>query len=185
MCERREGLHLVEDQILMEVLDPKTLEPVPDGNPGEMVLTTLVKQARPMIRFRTGDIVVRDRATCACGRSSSRFVVQGRLDDMIIVSGVNIFPSDIEHVVRADAELTGEYRIVVYEEERLTKFDIEIEPTSGVGVSAAQLARRVAEQIKLRSGVRPKQVKTLPPGTLARATHKAKRVVDLRSAAAP
>jgi phenylacetate-CoA ligase len=182
MCKQRDGLHLVEDQILMEVLDPNTLEPVADGEPGEMVLTTLLKQARPMIRFRTGDIVVRNSTRCACGRSSTRFVVHGRIDDMIIVSGVNLFPSDIEHVVRADAELTGEYRIVVYEEDRLTRFDVEIEPARGLDDSVRQLALRVSEQIKARSGVRPKQVKTLPPGTLARATHKAKRVLDLRGA---
>jgi phenylacetate-CoA ligase len=180
MCPRKEGLHLAEDNILLEVLDPESGEPVPDGQPGEMVLTTLLKQARPMIRFRTGDIVTRLPEPCGCGRTFSRFVVQGRIDDMIIVSGVNVFPSDIETVVRGDARLTGEYRITVYEEERLTKFDVEVEWAPGHEHAVAELGQHVASQVKLRAGVRPKQVHLLSPGSIPRSTHKAKRVVDRR-----
>jgi phenylacetate-CoA ligase len=180
MCQEKNGLHLAEDNILLEVLDPNTLLPVPDGTPGEMVLTTLLKEARPMIRFRTGDVVVRKAEPCPCGRTFSRFVVQGRLDDMIIVSGVNLFPSDIEYVVRGDPELTGEYRITVYDERHLTRFDVEVEPAAGREGKAEELALRVAGAIKKHSGLRPKNVRISPAGTIPRATHKAKRVIDLR-----
>jgi phenylacetate-CoA ligase len=180
MCPHKDGLHLAEDNILLEVLDPNTQQPVPDGTPGEMVLTTLQKEARPMIRFRTGDIITRYPSACPCGRTFSRFVVQGRIDDMIIVSGVNIFPSDIEFVVRGNQRLSGEYRITVYEEEHLTKFDVEIETISGHEHAAEELSRQVASEVKLRSGIRPKQVKVVPLGSIPRSTHKAKRLVDLR-----
>ena len=181
MCPEKNGLHLAEDNILLEVLDPKTQKPVPDGQPGEMVLTTLLKQARPMIRFRTGDIVTRFPDECPCGRTFSRFVVQGRLDDMFIVSGVNVFPSDIEFVVRNVPNLTGEYRIVVYLEDRLTRFDIEVEAANDPENFGDQLAEQVIQQAKQRLGIRPKNVKVLPPGTLPRATHKAKRLIDQRN----
>jgi phenylacetate-CoA ligase len=180
MCPEKNGLHLAEDNILLEVLDPETLAPVADGEPGEMVLTTLSKEARPMIRFRTGDIVTRLPGECPCGRTFSRFVVQGRIDDMIIISGVNVFPSDIETVVRGHASLTGEYRITVYEENRLLKFDVEAETTHGREHEAEELTKRVEADIKTKVGVKPKKVIIHPVGTLPRSTHKAKRLVDLR-----
>ncbi len=181
MCSEKNGLHLAEDHILLEVLDPDSLQAVADGEPGEMVLTTLQKQARPMIRFRTGDIVVRLPELCPCGRTHARFLVQGRIDDMIIVSGVNLFPSDIEYVVRGVEGLTGEYRITVYTENRLVRFDVEVETADGYESCGDMLSRQVIEQIKQRSGVQPRNVKVLANGTLPRATHKAKRVVDLRN----
>ena len=181
MCPEKNGLHLAEDHILIEVLDPDTQEPVADGEPGEMVLTTLQKQARPLIRFRTGDIVTRFPEPCPCGRTHARFSVQGRIDDMIIVSGVNLFPSDIEYVVRGLPGLTGEYRITVYTENRLIRFDVEVETADGHEIHAERLSAEVVEKIKQRSGIRPKQVRVLENGTLPRATHKAKRVVDLRN----
>jgi phenylacetate-CoA ligase len=182
MCPEKDGLHLAEDHIVMEVLDPDTLEPVPDGKPGEMVLITLRKAARPMIRFRTGDIVTRLSEPCRCGRTFSRFVVQGRLDDMFIVSGVNVFPSDIEFVVRGIEGLTGEYRITVYTEDRLAKFDVEVETSHGYEINGESLSKQVVSQVKLQTGVRPNNVKVLAAGSLPRATHKAKRLVDLRFA---
>ena len=181
MCSEKNGLHLAEDHILLEVLDPNTQEPVPDGQPGEMTLTTLRKRARPMIRFRTGDIVTRFAEPCPCGRTAARFVVQGRLDDMFIVSGVNVFPSDIEFVVRGVAGLTGEYRITVYTEDRLTKFDLEVEADPEHETDRESLAAQVVSQIKVRTGVRPKTVNVLVADTLPRATHKAKRLIDQRA----
>ena len=120
MCSVRDGLHLAEDHILIEVIDPASGDPVQGEAPGEMVLTTLRKRARPMIRFRTGDIIQRYPEGCACGRTHVRFKVLGRRDDMFIVSGVNVFPSDIEYVARNVPGLTGEYRVVVYTENHLT-----------------------------------------------------------------
>ena len=122
MCSERDGLHLAEEHILVEVIDPETLEPVPDGERGEIVLTTLRKTARPMIRFRTGDIGTVNKERCSCGRTHARINITGRLDDMLIVSGVNVFPSDIEFVIRNMKELSGEYRIIALNENFTNKF---------------------------------------------------------------
>lgn len=181
MCEHKEGLHLAEDHIFLEVLDPNTNDPVSDGTPGEMVLTTLRKKARPMIRFRTGDIIRRTTERCSCGRTLSRISVQGRIDDMIIVSGVNVFPSDIEYVVRQQSGLTGEYRIKVYEENRLVRFDVEVEAIDENAVSSESITKQITSQIKVKSGVKPRLVTVQPAGTLPRTTHKAKRLIDLRT----
>lgn len=180
MCEERDGLHLAEDHILVEVLDPVTLEPVPDGERGEMVLTTLQKKARPMIRFRTGDIITADRTPCPCGRTHTRIHIVGRVDDMFIVTGVNVFPSDIEFIVRNIPELTGEYRITVFTEDFMTKYSLEVEKQKDAEIDSTLLADHVSHQLKSRLGVRPKEVKILADGELPRATHKAKRVKDLR-----
>ncbi|HHX51864.1 MAG TPA: phenylacetate--CoA ligase, partial [Clostridia bacterium] len=110
MCEQKEGLHWAEDHILMEVIDPDTGEEVPEGERGEMVLTSLKKKARPLIRFRTGDIVSYTSEKCSCGRTHLRLHgIHGRLDDMLIIKGVNVFPSDVEMVIRKHNDLTGEY----------------------------------------------------------------------------
>jgi phenylacetate-CoA ligase len=110
MCAERGNLHFSEDHHLVSA---RPGAPVADGEKGEMVLTTLQKRARPMIRFRTGDIVTRDSSPCPCGRTHARIWVHGRTDDMFIVNGVNLFPSDVEVAVRDLTELTGEYRITL------------------------------------------------------------------------
>jgi phenylacetate-CoA ligase len=180
MCEARDGLHWAEDHILTEVLDPATGEPVPEGERGELVLTTLKKSARPMIRFRTGDIVSVTTGPCACGRTSLRLKgVHGRLDDMLIIKGVNIFPSDIEALARKDHELTGEYRLVVERIDHLDRLTVEIERIHGFNGTDLDLAARFARQLKSITGVSAKVI-VLPPDTLPRATHKAKRVDDRR-----
>ncbi len=179
MCEEREGLHIAEDHTLVEVLDPETNEPVQDGAAGEMVLTTLRKKARPMIRFRTGDIITNNTDPCSCGRTHSRITVRGRVDDMFIVSGVNVFPSDIEYVVRSMDALNGEYRIIAFTQDHLTRFAIEAE-RAAEHISDEETAAAIAEQVKMRTGVRPAEVRILPDGTLPRTTHKAKRLVDER-----
>jgi len=135
-----------------------------------------------MIRFRTGDIITRVPGGCPCGRTSSRIIVQGRLDDMFIVSGVNVFPGDIEYVVRGMKELNGEYRVTVYTQDRLTRFDVEAESVGYVDGAGVQLAEHLGQQVKLRTGVRPSRVNILADGTLPRATHKAKRLVVLSAA---
>jgi phenylacetate-CoA ligase len=133
-----------------------------------------------MIRFRTGDIIQRYGDGCSCGRTHTRFSVLGRRDDMFIVSGVNVFPSDIEYVARNVPGLTGEYRIVVYSESHLTRFDVEVERVGDFQGSDEDVADEVKKQIATRLGVRPRRVKVLAAGVLPRATHKAKRLVDLR-----
>lgn len=181
MCEEKTGLHWAEDHILVEVLDPETQEPIPEGGRGEMVLTTLKKAARPMIRFRTGDIVSFTSEPCACGRTSIRLQgVHGRLDDMLIIKGVNIFPSDVEAIVRQDRDLTGEYRLIVERVNHLDRLTVEVERIRGYNGTDQDLAARFSRQLQSVTGVRA-EVSILPSDTLPRATHKAKRVEDRRS----
>jgi phenylacetate-CoA ligase len=180
MCEEKHGLHWAEDHILVEVLDPETGQPVPEGGRGELVLTTLKKSARPMIRFRTGDIVSFTSDPCACGRTSIRMLgTHGRLDDMLIIKGVNIFPSDIEAIARRDHALSGEYKLIVERENHLDHLTVEIERAASDAGQDAELAARFAGHLKSVTGVAARIV-ILPPDTLPRATHKAKRVEDRR-----
>ncbi len=181
MCTEKDGLHWAEDHILVEVLDPETREPVPEGERGELVLTTLRKRARPIIRFRTGDIVSVTTEPCRCGRTSLRLKgVHGRLDDMLIVKGVNLFPSDVEAVVRQDAALTGEYRLVVERVDHLDRLTVEVEHTHGFNGHPTDLRDRLRRQLKAATGVGA-DVVLLAPDTLPRAVHKAKRVDDRRA----
>ncbi|WP_108662756.1 phenylacetate--CoA ligase family protein [Acuticoccus kandeliae] len=180
MCEAKDGLHWAEDHIHVEVVDPETGEPVAPGGRGEMVLTTLKKRARPLIRFRTGDIVSFSEETCSCGRTSMRLMgVHGRLDDMLVIRGVNIFPSDVEAIVRKDHDFTGEYRLVVERENHLDSLTVEAERIHGVNVPDDALAKRLKDHIKAATGVGA-AVSILEPDTLPRETHKAKRVDDRR-----
>jgi len=180
MCEEQHGLHWAEDHILVEVLDPETQEPVAEGERGELVLTTLKKSARPMIRFRTGDIVSFTNEACGCGRTSQRMLgTHGRLDDMLIIKGVNIFPSDIEAIARKDHDLSGEYKLIVERDNHLDTLTVEIERAAVDASKDAELASRFAGHLKSITGVSARIV-ILPPDTLPRATHKAKRVEDRR-----
>jgi phenylacetate-CoA ligase len=181
MCEEKDGLHWAEDHILVEVIDPVSGAPVKPGERGEMVLTTLKKRARPMIRFRTGDIVSFNPEPCHCGRTTIRLNgVHGRLDDMLIIKGVNLFPSDVEAVARQDHELTGEYRLIVDRVDHLDRLTVEIERVRGYNGHQKDLASRFLRRLKAVTGVSA-EIIVLPPDTLPRATHKAKRVEDRRS----
>jgi phenylacetate-CoA ligase len=180
MCSEKDGLHLAEDNILVEVIDPETLQPVKDGEQGELVFTTLKKEARPLIRFRTNDIGSIDRTKCACGRTHVRIKITGRRDDLLIVSGVNVFPSDIEYVIRNIPQLSGEYRITASTENFSTKFSVEVERTLGDSTPQEELIKTVSNSIKTRIGVKPKQVVVLGYEELPRSTHKAKRIIDNR-----
>lgn len=180
MCRERNGLHIAEDHLLVEVIDPATGAAVADGEKGEMVLTTLQKRARPMIRFRTGDIITRDSTPCACGRTHARIWIHGRTDDMFIVNGVNLFPSDVEVAVRSIPEATGEYRITLFRENHLTRFTLEIEQRSDARTARTDLAEQVRQLLRNRYGIAPQAVEVLDDGELPRAVHKAKRIIDNR-----
>lgn len=181
MCEEKDGLHWAEDHILVEVLHPGTNEPVEEGARGELVLTTLKKTARPMIRFRTGDIVSFTSEPCGCGRTSIRLQgVHGRLDDMLIIKGVNLFPSDVEAIARRDHDFSGEHRLIVERENHLDRLTVEVERAAASPHGDAELAGRFAHHLKAVTGVSA-AVTILPPDTLPRATHKAKRVEDRRT----
>lgn len=180
MCSERSGLHFSEDHHLLEVLDPATGEPVADGEKGEMVLTTLQKQARPMIRFRSGDIISRDSSPCRCGRTHARINVHGRTDDMFIVNGVNLFPSDIEVAVREIPEASGEYRITLTSEQHLTRFYLEVEQRPDTLLSKGALAEQLQKILRNRHGIAPSGISVHQCATLPRAVHKAQRVIDKR-----
>lgn len=181
MCEEKDGLHWAEDHILVEVLDPKTSEPVAEGERGELVLTTLKKTARPMIRFRTGDIVSFTSEPCGCGRTSIRLQgIHGRLDDMLIIKGVNLFPSDVESIARKDHDFSGEYKLIVERVNHLDVLTVEVERSASFSGSDVELAARFNGHLKSVTGATA-TVRILPPDTLPRATHKAKRVEDRRT----
>ena len=180
MCKAKDGLHLAEDHILVETIDIHTDGILPDGEQGELVLTTLRKHARPMIRFRTGDIGYVKRNTCSCGRTHARIYITGRKDDMFIVSGVNIFPSDVEFVIRGLEGITGEYLIRVSEKNYTAQYTVEVEKISDSNETDEQLSARVSAALKARIGVKPAQITVLKDGDLPRATHKAKRLIDER-----
>ena len=130
-CEcgvRATGLHGWEDHFLFEVIDPKTLEPVPPGEPGELVITTLTKEALPMVRYRTRDITRLNHEPCACGRSHVRIMrVTGRDDDMMIIRGVNVYPSQVEAVLVGVAGVAPHYQIVLTRDGALDAMTVEVE----------------------------------------------------------
>lgn len=176
-CEEKSGIHIEEDHMLVEVLDQKTGEPVGENERGELVLTTLRKRARPLIRFKTGDIVTYTDEKCDCGRTHKRLHgIHGRTDDMLIIKGVNVFPSDIEAVVRGMDSLTGEYRLIVDRRDHLDHLTIEVEHS---GDNPKYLHENLGSAIKARLGLKA-QIIIHPPKTLPRETHKAKRIVDNR-----
>lgn len=182
MCDEKDGLHIAEDHILVETIDIKTGEVLKPGETGELVYTTLKKRARPMIRFRTGDIGYIDNTPCKCGRTHGRIHVTGRKDDMFVVSAVNVFPSDIEAVVRGIKGITGEYLIRVYEKDYTCRYEVTIErEDTNDAESDAALAERVKKALKARIGVNPAKVIVEKQGTLERSTHKAKRLIDERT----
>ncbi len=185
MCEEREGLHWAEDHILIEVVNPDTGEEVAEGERGELVLTSLKKKARPLIRFRTADIVSYTSEQCRCGRTHLRLHgIHGRLDDMLIVKGVNVFPSDIEAIIRNNKDLTGEYRLRVSEKKHMTHLIVEAEHAMHIENNQVQgLSQAVQKECMKIVGIKP-EIKLMKPGSLPRATHKAKRVIDERKGTA-
>ena len=181
MCEAKDGLHIVEDQILVETVDPATGEVLEPGSTGELTYTTLTKKARPMIRFRTGDIGYVSTETCSCGRTHARIHVTGRKDEMFIVGAVNVFPSDVEHVVRGEKGLTGEYSIRVYDENFSTRYEVSVERAHGSDEPYDAVARRVEQALKAHTGVRPAKVIVYDADKLGTSSeHKASRFIDER-----
>lgn len=181
MCEAKDGLHLVEDQILVETLDPTTGKVIPDGQVGELCFTTLCKKARPMIRFRSGDVGYVSKEPCSCGRTLARIHVTGRKDEMFIVSAVNVFPSDIEFVVRGLEGLSGEYSIRVYEKGLTCRYEVSVERAGSSDEPFDEVSKRVAAALKAHIGVRPANVLVYDEGKLGTSSeHKASRFIDER-----
>ena len=166
----------------METVDLHTGKVIPNGQVGELVYTTLRKKARPMIRFRTGDIGRIDQTKCSCGRTHGRIHILGRKDDMFIVSAVNVFPSDIEAVIRGIKGITGEYLVRIFEKDLTCKYNVEVEKNADNSETDEELAARVSSAIKARVGVKPYKVVIHPDGGLnTRSEHKSKRIIDERN----
>ncbi len=181
--EAKNGLHINEDHFLPEVIDPVTMEPLPDGEKGELVFTTLTREATPVIRYRTGDITALYHEPCRCGRTLVRMArVSGRVDDMLIIRGVNIFPSDVEAVLMRCPELEPHYQLVVDRERALDVLEVRVEAKDGVYQRAEipALEERVARRIREELGISAK-VTVVPPKQIPRSEGKAVRVVDRRN----
>ena len=184
-CQECNGLHINEDHFLLEVLDPVTLEPVPEGEIGELVITTLTKEAFPMIRYRTRDLSRIIPGPCPCGRSFRRMErVMGRSDDMLIIKGVNIFPMQIEKVLFDVEGTKPHYQIIVEREHHADRVTVLVEVTASLFSDQMKKQRAIVDQIKRRLsselgvGI---EVKLVEEKTLERSEGKAKRVIDKRS----
>jgi phenylacetate-CoA ligase len=183
-CAMRDGMHLQEDHFLVECLDPDTLEPMPDGEEGELVITALTKEAMPLLRYRTRDIARLDRSPCACGRTTARMSrVTGRTDDMLIIRGVNVFPSQIEEALLRVEGTTPHYMIEVERPATLDQLTVRVEVLpellSDRMDRMQHLRERIGKEILTVAGIRA-TVELVAPRTLERFTGKAKRVNDRR-----
>lgn len=185
-CEYQCGMHVWEDHFIAEIIDPETGEVLPHGATGELVFTTLDKQGFPVIRYRTRDICALNYEPCRCGRTHLRMQKpSGRSDDMLIIRGVNVFPSQIEEVLLRvnNGEITPNYLITVNRVNNTDTFDLDVEMSENLFAddikSIAQIERRITDELRsaLGLGVR---VHLVNPKSIARSEGKAKRVVDLR-----
>jgi len=186
-CLYNDGMHINEDHFYPEIIDPKTGEVLPEGSEGELVFTTLTKEGIPMLRYRTRDITRLIYEPCRCGRTNVRMeLVKGRSDDMMVIRGTNVFPSQIESVLMLIPGIGPHYQIVVTTESFMDKMEVQVELTDG------SLLERYSELERLTREIRQKihsvlqidvKVTLLSPNTIERSTGKAKRVIDLRGKA--
>ena len=188
--EAQDGLHIAEDHFIVEVINPDTLEPVQDGEEGELVFTSLTKEAFPVIRYRTGDIASITREKCKCGRTTTRMSrVKGRIDDMLIIRGVNVFPSEIEHFLIQLDELAPHFQVQLKRENNLDIVELHVEITEAVygqingnmeNEYIAAIKKAVQHSMKNHCLV-SMNVKVLPPRSIPRSEGKAIRVIDRRN----
>lgn len=179
-CEQEEGIHYWDDYIYIEIINPNTGEVVPDGEPGEIVITTLVKEGAPLLRFRTHDMSRIIPEPCSCGRSYPRIdIIQGRSDDMFKVHGVNMFPGQVEEILQQVDGVLSEYTINIAHDEDHNRDILFVTVEAEGRVSFDQAGSRIRELFKSRIGVTPK-VSVVPFGTLPRSEKKTKRVIDHR-----
>ncbi|HEX8012084.1 MAG TPA: phenylacetate--CoA ligase [Casimicrobiaceae bacterium] len=180
-CEAQVGLHGWEDHFLFEVLDPETGAPAPEGMAGELVITTLTKEALPMLRYRTRDITRVTTAPCGCGRTHLRLLrITGRNDDMLIIRGVNVYPSQVEAVLVGLPQIAPHYQLVVERRGSLDHVTVEVEAQRGVTPDTfGAIAGKVVHHVKSMIGITT-EVVVKAPGEIPRSQGKAVRVRDLR-----
>jgi phenylacetate-CoA ligase len=187
-CLERRGMHVAEDHFLPEIVDPRTLEPLPPGTTGELVFTTLTKDALPLLRYRTRDLTTLDTEPCRCGRTLVRIGrITGRTDDMLIIRGVNVYPSQIEHALLQVPDVEPHYLLVLRRDSTLDTLEVQVEAravVAGAGRDALAalgtiVRRKIYEVIGLTA-----EVSVVPPKTIERSAGKARRVLDLRQGGA-
>ncbi|MDD1674926.1 MAG: phenylacetate--CoA ligase, partial [Methanomicrobiales archaeon] len=182
-CPERDGLHIWHDSYLVEIINPNSGERLGVGERGEMVITPLVKEAMPLIRYRTGDITKLMEDDCACGRGQKIGRITGRSDDMLVIRGINVFPSQIEHVLISLPDVGNHFMVYIDRVNHLDEMTIEVEINrssfSGELRDLAKLREHVASELHNTLGIRT-AVKLVEPGSLPRFEGKAKRVVDRR-----
>jgi len=184
-CSEHKGLHIWEDHFIVETINPNTGEVLPPGEEGEIVFTTLTKTGLPMLRYRTRDISRIETGKCVCGRTHARMMrVHGRSDDMLIIRGVNVFPSQIEFVVMCFSELATQYLIVVDRPGALDTFVVKVELSDKASkdplLDKNALKNDIQKRIHMVTGITA-DVEIVKPGELPRTEGKAKRVLDLRT----
>jgi phenylacetate-CoA ligase len=177
--EVRDGLHVHEDHFLVEVVDPQSGAPLDEGVEGELVFTTLVKEAMPLLRYRTGDIASVTYKPCRCGRTTARIQgLRGRRDDMIVVRGVNVYPSNVEQALLSVPDVAPHYQLLVERKGAMDELTIQCEP-AGANVDPAGLRTYVERVLREHLGIRVR-VDVLERGKVPRSEGKAVRVVDRR-----
>lgn len=182
--EEKHGLHIWEDHFIPEIINPETGEPVAEGENGELVITTITKQGIPLIRYRTRDITSISYAPCSCGRTHGRIArMSGRSDDMLIIRGVNVFPSQIESILVRVEGVEPHYLLIVDRKDNLDTLEVQVEVDEGIfsdEIKVLQsLSRKIEKEIKDMLGVTC-TVKLVEPKTIQRSEGKAKRVIDNR-----
>jgi phenylacetate-CoA ligase len=176
--EGRSGAHVQEDHFLVEVVNPISGAPVDPGEEGELVFTTLTKEALPMLRYRTGDIAALDSSPCQCGRTTVRMTrVRGRIDDMLIIRGVNLYPSEVERVLLGVADVAPHYQLVVDRPAAMDELTVVCEPAPGAATTGLQ--QRIERALREETGL-SMRVDLVDPGKVPRSEGKAVRVIDNR-----
>lgn len=183
-CECQNGMHINEDFFIPEIIDSETGEVLPDGESGELVFTCIAKEALPLIRYRTKDITSLNRTKCSCGRTFVRMnKVTGRADDMLIIRGVNVFPSQIESVILTMKEVAPYYQLVVDRKNNLDTLEVRVEMNENIFSDSVKTIEKIETEIrkKLDSvlGISAK-VTLVEPGSIERSEGKAKRIIDNR-----
>lgn len=183
-CKESELLHVFEDHFLFEIIDPETGESVPDGQRGELVITPLTKQALPLLRYRTGDITSITKEPCKCGRTLQRMEsIVGRADDMLIISGVNVYPSQIEHVIANTEGVTLNYQIIADKKGHLDKLEIHVEVSDDImsdSLGEMAIIKKNIQSALLNNLYINANVKLVEPRSIARSEGKAVRIIDKR-----